>query len=143
MNIPPPAELVRKIVTHPTAHQFVRFAMVGVLATATHYSILIALVELAHWGAIVSSSIGFCVGALVSYLLNRQLTFKVRPELAMGFLKFFSVVLIGLGFNASIVAAVRHLGAHYLLAQAIATGTVLFWNFGATRLLVFSERSAR
>jgi putative flippase GtrA len=116
---------------------FVRFAMVGAVATAVHFAILVALKELAHWHPVAATLIGYAAGTLVSYTLNRAYTFSVRPAFGVGMAKYLVVVLIGAGINALIVWALVSLHVQYMLAQCVATGLVLIWNFLGAKLLVF------
>ena len=54
--------------------------------------------------------------------------------------KFFTIAFVGLLLNTIIMAiGVEILNLHYLLAQVVATGLVLFWNFTGNRLWTFSE----
>lgn len=122
---------------HPMARQFVRFAAVGVAATSVHYAILIALKEWAGTGPVLATTAGYAVGAVVSYTLNRRFTFEVRPAYGAGLVKFLGVIFVGALINALIVALLVAAGAHYLVAQVIATGLVLIWNFLVSRALVF------
>ena len=117
--------------------EFSLFSVIGVVATIVHYSILVALVERAHLPVVLSTSIGFIFGAIVSYGLNRRITFTHQPEFGRGLLKFVSVGMVGLGINALIVAGLSHAGLPYMLAQVAATGVVLVWNFGVARLIIF------
>ena len=130
-------ELVNRLVAHEVVRQFLRFLAVGVVATSVHYAILISLKEGAHVNAVAATCFGYGGGAIVSYTLNRLFTFEVRPHFARGFAKFMIVVIVGFALNAAIVAGLTHFGVYYLLAQLIATGLVLSWNFTASRLLVF------
>lgn len=123
--------------------QFLRFAAVGAVATAVHYAILIALVQLAHVNPVLATACGFCIAAVVSYSLNRHFTFDHRPVFAHGLAKFLAVGAVGLALNAGIVALLIWQGLHYLVAQVIATGLVLIWNFGAARFVVFREPDVR
>ncbi|WP_165837199.1 GtrA family protein [Phenylobacterium hankyongense] len=132
--------LARKIVSAippRLLRQFLSFASVGVAAVAVHYTVLAILVEVLGRGKVLSTTIGFFTGGAVSYSLNRWLTFDARPALAASFLKFLALIAIGGAINAAIVAALIRVGLHYLAAQVVATGVVLFWNFGSARLLVF------
>jgi putative flippase GtrA len=122
--------------------EFLRFASVGVVATIAHYSILIALVELAYFPLIPSTSVGFVFGAWVSYVLNRRITFHHQPRFALGLMKFISVGAVGLGLNALIVAGLADAGLRYILAQIAATGIVLIWNFAIARFVIFRPQSA-
>jgi putative flippase GtrA len=118
-------------------YEFLRFATVGALATIIHYSILISLVELAHGPLIPSTSTGFVCGAIVSYRLNRQITFRHQPHFGRGLLKFIAVGAAGLGLNAVIVIGLARAGLSYIPAQMAATGVVLVWNFAVARLIIF------
>jgi putative flippase GtrA len=51
--------------------------------------------------------------------------------------KFAIVIGIGAALNAAIVAFFIRSGLHYMIAQLIATGVVLIWNFAGARLVVF------
>lgn len=116
---------------------FLRFAAVGVVATAAHYAVLLALTEWGGANPVLATICGFFVGALVSYTLNRRFTFAAKPAFGKGLAKFLVVVTIGAVVNAGIVAAFVSGGAHYMIGQVIATGVVLIWNFVGARLLVF------
>jgi putative flippase GtrA len=118
-------------------HEFLRFALVGSLATCVHYAILISLMERAHSPLVLSTSIGFVFGSLLSYTLNRRITFNHQPHFGRGLAKYVAVGTVGLGLNALIVAGLAYAGAPYMLAQVAASGVVLVWNFGAARIMVF------
>jgi putative flippase GtrA len=122
---------------HPTVRQFLRFAMVGVVGTFVHYGVMQALIQFAHWGVLAATSAGFLAGASVSYVLNRKVTFSTTQPVGVAFVKYIAALAVGLVINGAIVAGLTSLGLHYWIAQPIATGVVLFWNFGASRLLVF------
>jgi putative flippase GtrA len=120
--------------------EFLRFAAVGMVATIVHYSILIVLVELAHEQLVPSTSVGFVFGAVVSYTLNRRITFSHQPHFGRGLLKFVAVGAVGLGINALIVAGLARAGLLYIVAQMAATGVVLMWNFAVSRLVIFGPQ---
>lgn len=133
----PPVERLKQIGAHPVARQFLRFAAIGAVATAVHYAILIALVEGAGMDLLPSTSIGFIAGAVVSYTLNRRYTFETSQSFGRGLAMFIAVGFVGLGLNGLIVSLLARAGLLYILAQMIATGLVLIWNFAAARLVVF------
>lgn len=131
----PPASPTRQ----PVAPQIIRYAGVGVVSTATHYVVLVTLKEIFHVNPVIGTVIGYGLGTLVSYTLNRQFTFKTRPEFARGLAKFVLVNIVGMSLNALIMYTLTGLGFYYLLAQVIATGTVFIFNFTAARLFVFKR----
>ena len=110
--------------------RFGRFAGVGAVATAIHYAILIALVELKLMGAVAASITGFTISAAANYLLNFHFTFKGRTRHRHAALRFAVVAGVGFALNAGLMAWLAPLLApYYLLAQIITTGIVLFSNF--------------
>jgi putative flippase GtrA len=118
--------------------QFLSFSGVGVVAAVAHYGVLVALVELFDIRPVIATLWGFLAGAGVSYWLNRTYTFRSsRPhrEAAPRFLAVATggFILNGLAMWALNVGA----GMPYLLAQVIATGIVLLWNFTANKLWTF------
>lgn len=130
---------VTRAADHPTVKQFLRFALVGVAGTIVHYGVMIALIEVAGLGTVLATSLGFLAGASVSYVLNRKITFISNQPVGVAFAKYIAALTVGLVINACIVAGLEALGLHYFIAQPIATAVVLFWNFGASRLLVFRD----
>lgn len=118
--------------------QFVSFAAVGAVGTLAHYSALIAMVQVMHFNPVVSSGVGFVIGALVNYVLNYRLTFRSTKLHRDSMPKFFIVALSGLVFNTAIMEFVTViLKQHYLVGQVLATAVVLVWNFSVNRSWTF------
>lgn len=122
---------------HALVRQVARFAVVGVIATAVHYGVLIALVEFGHAKPVLATTIGYCVGIVVSYALNRRFTFASDAPVASSFAKFALLYGIGMVLNGAIVGGLIGAGAHYLVAQVTATAIVLVWNFLGARYVAF------
>lgn len=121
--------------------QFLLFAGVGVIGTAAHYSVLVALVQLAQADAVISSTLGFVVGACVNYTLNYLFTFNSSKRHLEALPKFFTIALLGMVANAAIMIGLVHqAGVHYLPAQIVATMVVLVWNFAGSKIWVFREK---
>lgn len=120
--------------------RFVRFSAVGTIGTAVHYATLLLLVQRIHVDPVAGSAVGFVAGALVNYALNYRFTFGSKKRHNEAMVKFFTVALVGLGVNALIMAAtVKLFSLYYLLAQVLATGAVLIWNFAANHAWTFRE----
>ena len=117
--------------------RFVLYTVVGGLATAAHYAVLIACVELAGWPAWLASGFGAVVGAQVAFLGNRRYTFEHRGAAAGPWLKFQGTALLGALLGMAIVAAGVRIGLHYLLAQVVATGAMLVLTFAINRAWSF------
>jgi putative flippase GtrA len=130
---------IKQAAPAPLVQQFLRFACVGLAATVVHFAILITLVEIWHFGPVFATTIGFAVGALISYALNRRYTFGPTGQFGLGLAKYYGALSVGLLLNGIIVGVLSGAGLPYLVAQGIATGTVLIWNFLTARLLVFRD----
>jgi putative flippase GtrA len=125
---------------HGVPAQFLRFALAGAVGTAAHFAMLLWLRRGFEISAALASTGGFVAGAVVNYVLNYRFTFNSRARHQEAFAKFMSVALAGLGLNAGIMHVLAdRLGMRDLLAQAVSTGLVLFWNFAGNRFFTFRE----
>ena len=113
--------------------RFLRYTAVGVVATAVHYAVLAACVELGGWPAFAASGFGAVVGAQVAYAGNRWLTFAHRGDVRASWPRFQLTALIGALWGVVVVALGVRLGAHYLVAQVVATLTGLLLTFAINR----------
>jgi putative flippase GtrA len=120
--------------------QFVSFAGVGVVATAIHYAILIALVRRGAMHPALATGAGATVGAVVSYLLNYHYTFRSSNGHAASMAKFGVVAGTAVILNSlCMLLGTEGLGMHYVLSQIVATGLVLIWTFLANRSWTFQR----
>jgi putative flippase GtrA len=133
------AAVTRQAAATPLVQQFMRFACVGLAATVVHYAILIALVQIGQFGPVIATTIGFAVGVFISYALNRRYTFRPAGQFGQGLAKYYGALSVGLLLNGIIVGVLSGAGLQYLVAQGIATGAVLIWNFLTARMVVFRE----
>jgi putative flippase GtrA len=123
--------------------QFSAFFLVGMIATTVHYVALVGLRELAHWPVIPATLSGYCLGGLLSYVLNRRHTFDSdRPHAEAGW-RFAAVAAVGFFITWGLMQLfVEHWGAPYLPAQIVTTALVMFWSFGANRFWTFRHPPA-
>lgn len=116
----------------------VAFGGVGLAAAAVHYGLLIGLVEGAGADPVPATLAGYLGGGVVSYALNRRLTFASDRPHREATWRFALVAAVGFGLTWLFMALfVRTLGAPYLPAQLVTTGLVLVWSFGANKLWTF------
>jgi putative flippase GtrA len=139
INLPTPAAW--RAALDGLGRQFSSFLAVGVATTAVHYGVLILLVETLDANPVVATTAGFVTAAFLSYLLNRRYTFDELPAFHSGLLKYYAALSIGLVLNAGVMALLTDWGAYYLLAQVIASGVALVWNFLAARFVVFHRKA--
>jgi putative flippase GtrA len=120
--------------------QFIKFAGVGVVGTAVQYVTLFMLVQFADVYPVAASTAGFVLGAFVNYYLNYIYTFRSSKSHFEAMPKFFTVAAVGLFLNGIIMQFfISYFMLPYIIAQLIATGLVLLWNFAANRMWTFME----
>ena len=118
--------------------QILRFGAVGLLAAVGHYGTLIGLVELADARKVLAAFAGNVVGGVIAYLLNYHWTFVSDALHRVAVAKFLAVTLAGIAINLAVFTLLVDVGQlHYILAQLIATGVVMFWSFWANKLWTF------
>jgi putative flippase GtrA len=123
------------------AGQFSKFSLVGVVGTISHYSVMALLIEVVDVDPVPATVVGFLASAIVSYFLNYRITFVSTADHAQALPRFIAVGTVGLGMNAALVGVLTGIAAvHWLIAQMIATLTVLCWNFVANRVWTFSRK---
>jgi putative flippase GtrA len=117
--------------------RFMRYTLVGAIATAVHYGLLAVAVELAHWPAFIGSGLGAVVGAQVAFFGNRGFTFGHAGELGPAWVKFQGTALGGAALGMLVVGIGVDLGLHYLAAQVLATLLSLLLTFAINRAWTF------
>jgi putative flippase GtrA len=114
------------------------FASVGVAAAVVHYGLLIGLVELGAAGPVSATLAGYVAGGMVSYGLNRRLTYASDRAHREAVWRFALVASVGFALTWLFMQIFTGwLEAPYIPAQLITTGIVLFWSFLAHRLFTF------
>jgi len=117
--------------------RFLRYGLIGAIATTTHYAVLVLCVEAGHWPAYIASGIGATIGAQVAFFGNRQFTFAHRGALAPAWAKFQGTALLAALVGMAIVALAVHAGWHYLVGQVLATLVGLVLTFAVNRAWTF------
>lgn len=109
-------------------NRFVRFSVVGAIATLIQFVLLYLFVELNWLDKIPASALSFVISAGCNYLMNYHMTFASRESHLQTLPKFIGVAVLGLLLNVSLFSLFI-LAAHYLVAQAFATLITLCANF--------------
>lgn len=121
--------------------QMLRYGLVSVLALVVDVVALVLGVEVVGLPPVLAATVSFSLGILVNFCCTRVWVFtRRRPTRRRVEFGLFALVgVIGLGLNAAIMAGLHTgLGSHYLLAKAVATVVVFFWNFLARRQFIYS-----
>ncbi|MEN5081243.1 GtrA family protein [Bosea sp. TWI1241] len=121
--------------------QLIAYAFSGGVTAVAHYALLIGLVELAGSDPVPASLAGFALGAVVSYLLNRRLTFEATRSHAQaswrfGLIAFGGFLLTGLLMHLFVTRA----GLPYLPMQLVTTLIVMVFTFFGHKVFSFADR---
>jgi putative flippase GtrA len=118
--------------------QLAAFAGVGLVAAVGHYGLLIGLVELRGVDPVPATLAGYAGGGVVSYALNRKLTYSSDRAHREAVWRFAAVAFVGFlltGFFMHVFTTL--LDQPYLPAQLVTTGIVLVWSFAANKVWTF------
>lgn len=122
--------------------QFIRFLAVGVLATASHFIVVIALVEGWSLDVMLANALAWTVALGVSYKGHHRWTFSAEGAHANHFPRYTAVSLTGLALNlATVWLFHHHLSAHYLVATTFGVALSVLVTFVMSRFWAFSSRS--
>ena len=82
--------IIKSIAKHPKTHEFIRFAIVGTIATGIHYGIYMLLVWMNDIGedeklyTNISYSIGYVISWLCNFYLSAHFTFREKTSVKRG-----------------------------------------------------------
>ena len=138
---PPPARRSDGAAADRLPRQFARFAAVGVVTTAVQYAVLWLGVTALRAPAALASATGYALGVALSYLLNYLVTFRSSRSHAAAAPRYAAVFGVGWCINAGLMTLLVHRWDWNLwIAQVLATGIGLCWNFTGNRWWTFGER---
>ena len=118
--------------------QFVKFGIVGISNTLLTLVIYTLLLKVFGVWYLAASAIGFAVGAVNGFVLNRRWTFSGHVGDALTPVRWGVVQTCGLGVNEGLLYVFVH-DAHIdkLLAQVCATAVVTVTTFFVNRAWTF------
>ena len=126
--------------------QFIRYVFVGGAAFAVDYLALYLLAHFAGLHYLLAASLSYLLGMVANYLVSVRWVFDFRRirQWEREFAIFFMIGIAGLILNGlAITLLVEAAGAPYMAAKLAAAAAILFFNFGARKVLLFSAaRSA-
>jgi putative flippase GtrA len=123
--------------------QFVKFGIVGISNTLITFAVYTVLLKVFGVWYIAASAIGFVVGAINGFLLNRRWTFAGHVGDAYTPVRWGIVQTGGLGLNLALLYAFVHgAGLDKLVAQALATVAVTVSTFFVNRAWTFRHTPA-
>ena len=122
--------------------QIVKFGIVGVIAFAIDFGVLVFLTEVFGLNPVVSATISFIVSVIFNYLASMRYVFSHREGMSRQreFVIFVVLSAVGLGINDALMwLGTEVVTLDYRLVKLVATAVVMVWNF-VTRKLLMEER---
>jgi putative flippase GtrA len=123
---------------------FLKYLIVGSIATGTDFLLLYFFVDFFHIYYILAAAISFITAVIISYFLNKNWTFRDKEKrLLPQLMKYIGINLVSLALSLIILyLLVEFLFVWYILAKAAATVVAVIWNFFAMRTWVFQKEKA-
>lgn len=123
---------LQKLLNAESVGEVIRFGVVGVVGVIVNNGLLYLLHGLAGWPLIPASVVAVEAAIVNNFVWNDLWTFSDRDPSRYRFLRFNLVSLGGLVVNTGVLALVVAVsGLHYLVANLIAIGAAMTWNFAA------------
>jgi putative flippase GtrA len=132
---------LRKLFIEPTSHglvQFFRYGFVAIIAFAIDFGLLYVFTSILSWHYLLSTTSSFTISAAVNYMLTTAWVFaqRDRRDRNTELMLFISICVMALLLNDLLMwAFTSALGIFYLASKLITVVIVLFWSFGARRLV--------
>ena len=119
--------------------QIMKFGVVGVIAFAIDYGLLIFLTEVFGIDYLVSATVSFTVSVVFNYLASMRYVFAHREAMSRRreFAIFVVLSVIGLLINnACLWLGVDMLGVDYRISKIVVTAIVMVWNFVTRKIFL-------
>jgi len=124
-----------------TLVQFIRYLFVGGSAFVVDFGGLYVLAHLIGLHYLLAASASYLLGMVCNYLISVHWVFHFRRigNWQREFVIFFLIGIAGLILNGLIITLlVEAFGAPYLAGKLAAAALILFFNFGARKVLLFT-----
>ena len=128
---------------HPTVLKIIRFVLSGGTAAAFQLLLYIALSRPLGLNYLVATSISFICALVVSFLLQKYVTFQDKDQAAIPnqFALYAGFAVFNLAANSLLMYTfVSLLGIHDIAAQVMVMGTIAVWSFVVYQKFIFRQR---
>ena len=124
-----------------TVRQFIVYGFVALIPTVVDFGLIYLLTEYFSVYYIYSVIIGFVIALWVSYMAQKNITFKNKSEEYVPQFSIFAVISFGgLFLNIIIVSIlVEYFLLWYMFAKVIAQLIIYIWSFLANRFVTFDK----
>jgi putative flippase GtrA len=135
---------LRPLLMRPLVRHYGGFVLAGGLAFATDATILELLIRFAGLSPFLARPFGICAGMVVSWLINRGVTFAVQsPPRISEFARFAAVAWSAQAVNYCVFAAIllAFPAMPPFVALVLACLVAMFFSYTGYRFGVFRQRA--
>jgi len=119
----------------------VRYVLVGVANTFVGLSVIYAAMYFLHVSDGLANSLGYLVGVIVSFVLNRNWTFGHTGSIAPALVRFVGVLVVAYFANlATVLVLIDALGVNRYVAQAAGVLPYTAVGYFGSRYFAFHSR---
>lgn len=120
---------------------FLRFSAVGVINTALGLTVIFALMRFGGVQYIVANAIGYAVGTVVSFILNRSWTFYHKGPVLSSAVRWVLVIAIAYGANVcAIILSHEYFGIDRYISQALGVVAYTGLSYIGGRFYAFAPK---
>lgn len=121
-------------------NQLLKFGIVGVIAFAIDYGIMVILTEIFEIPVLISAAISFTISVIFNYIASVKWVFDVDKEKnskTTELVVFIVLSIVGLGINELIMWIMdKKFGIYYMISKIFATAVVMCYNFITRKLFL-------
>lgn len=119
--------------------QFLFYCVCGGVGVATDYLVYYSAITFGLWYQ-TANILGYLAGTLISFFLNRKITFNVRDKLAYRLAIFFGVAAIGFSASALMLwLMVDFMSVDAKIAKLLTLPIVVLIQFFMNRRITFNQ----
>ncbi|OUE27433.1 GtrA-like protein [Clavibacter michiganensis] len=118
------------------------YLAVGGVAFVVDLGLLIVCRDVLGWPLSGASATSFWAGLLVSYVMQRFLTFRHQRSDWHSLWKYAVLVAVNSLATVLIIELFDRIGVGYIVGKFVSTALTTLWNYAAYRFWVFADRSA-
>ena len=126
-----------RLLANTKIREFIRFVIVGVLATVIHYGIYLLLLHYMHTN--VSYTIGYVISFICNFFMSNFFTFKSKPTIKKG-VGFGISHVINYMLHITLLNLFIFLGLSEKIAPVFVFAIVIPINFMLVRFVFKSEK---
>jgi putative flippase GtrA len=116
-----------------------RFALVGCANTLFGFAVILMVGWLLQLGDVAANAVGYGCGLLLSFVLNRQYTFRYEGRTAGALVRYLLAFAVSYGVNVGVlVIFTAMLGQSSVLSQAAAVCSYAIAFYALSRWVVFA-----